>query len=553
MASARRFAEILADAAGTIGAGRHVPLCVSWRVCDVVRDATGQPRWSDVGEDEILRVGGTWDRADRAWCEGETSQGIVLRVVRGGGQERAARWFARWFAAHLTGNWEGFARAWSAMLLGGRRSGKTHVAVMALVTYWVACPGAIVWGVSPTQTETAELERAIRSMVPADWFRYRGGGAGRDVTFTSQHGAELLLLSGHNHESLRRGRVDFALYNEGQLMSQAGYLQIRSPIADVGGLVVIACNPPSSPIGRWIEEHADGIDNGRIEGVRFALNPEENPWIEPGAMSSLESEVDEDTYARDVRGELRPVGDLVMHAWSDRESRRAVPDGLIDVTESETRRVLEVGRPWLVGMDFQSLPHMAAVVYKLFRDPEHPNDVIAWGVGEVVVPEADEEELVAAIEHADRWTPAGYQRHAGYTGDECAVVMDASGWFQDGEHTKGRTSDLRLRQLGWRALFMPQKDSKRNPDIVERVKVANARLKTQDGRRHLFFTPECVEVARAFRRWENRQGVPHRRSPFAHVADAATYPLYRFWGRPAARRAAVAYRSVERRNRRDEV
>ena len=54
-----------------------------------------------------------------------------------------------------------------------------------------------------------------------------------------------------------------------------------------------------------------------------------------------------------------------------------------------------------------------------------------------------------ALEAADRWTPRGYLEGAGYRGDECAVVMDASAWWQDGDHTKGKTSDKALRSRRW--------------------------------------------------------------------------------------------------------
>lgn len=538
MASSQRYAEILADAEGTIGADRTIDLSIRWCVTSVVRDADGRPRWAD-DDEEILRVGGRWDRVSSAWV-GEAEQAVVVRIVRGGGQERAARWLAKWFRAFLTGDWRPFPRRlWSMLMLGGRRSGKTHLGIAALVTFAIACPGGIVWAVSPTQPRTLELERNMRSLLPANWYRYRGGGAGKDSTLTLVNGAELLLMSGHSGDTLRQGRVDFALYNEGQAMSHAGYVQIRAPISDVGGLVLIAANPPSEPIGRWVEDYVDGVHADKIDGVHFNLSPDENPWIELSALTSLASEVDEDTYARDVLGVLKPIGDVVLHAWSDRESKRSVPPGLIDITEAENLRTLGVAnKPWLIGMDFQAQPHMVAVVYKLFRDPEVPDAILDWIVGAVVVPEADEDDLVDGLGLADRWTPTGYQIGAGFAGDECAVVMDASAWFQDGEHNRGRTSDLKLRARGWRSLFMPQRDSKRNPDLVERVKTANARLKTQDQRRHLFVTPEVTAVAIAFRRWENRNGIPHRRSPYAHICDAATYPLYRRYARPAPPRTA---------------
>lgn len=536
MSLLRRFAEILAE---TDSGDRYVHLAVSWRVCSIVKDAAGRTAWAGSGEEEILRVGGRWDRVERRW-DGEASEVVVVRIVRGGGQERAARWFAEWFRRHVIGDWRGFRRVWSALLLGGRRSGKSHLAVAVLVTYSVLYPGSEVWAVSPSQSETGELEKSIRRLLPARWYSYRGGGAGKAVTITLLHSSRLLLLSGYKPSALRRGDVDLVLYNEGQNMSRAGYVQLRAPMADHGGLVVIAANPPDRPIGRWIEDHLEGVQAGKIAGVHFDFDPSQNPWVDYAALDSMRAEVDEVTFDRDVLGLLRPVGDVVFHAWSDRESRKPVPPGLEDVTIEVTRKMLRCPRPWIVGLDFQASPHHAAAILKLFRAPGSA-DVLAWVVGEVLAEDTDEDGLLDAIENANRWTPTGYLEGEGYEAGECAVVMDASAWWQDGAHQKGKQSDRILRARGWTALFRPQADSLKNPDIVERCKVGNARLKTADQVRHLFVTPECTHVAQAIRRWENRNGLPYRRSEHAHLNDAWTYPIYRLFGRrrtkPGSRKA----------------
>jgi hypothetical protein len=548
VATSRRFAAFLAERTADDAGDQFVELSIGLVVETVVRDATGRPRWAGDGE-ELLVVGGRWDRVARRWTDDKPARGAIIRITRGGAQERAARWLARWFRAHVTGDWPSdmlrpdrndpskLVRAqWSLLLLGGRRSGKSHLACAGLALFAVLYPGSIVWAVSPTQDETAELEVALRKMLPAAWYKYRGAGSGKVSTFTLQHGGQVLLLSGFKPAGLRRGRVDLVLFNEGQNMSHAGYVQLRAAIADTGGLVLIAANPPSAPIGRWIEEHKEGIMDKKIDGIDFDFNPEENPWVEIAALHSMAAEVDEITYDRDVLGLLRPIGDQVFHAWADRYNRLPVPPGFLDITEEVTRAHLGRSFPWVVGMDFQMTPHMAAAVLKFFRDPADPtNDVLTWAVGEVIAANANEDDLVTALECADRWSPDGYRESAGFAADECAVVMDASGWFQDGAHTRGRTSDLALKARGWRWLYKPQKDSDKNPDILERVKAANSRLKTKDQRRHMFVTPECGRIARAVKYWENRAGVPYRRSEYAHICDALTYPVYRFFGRPKKR------------------
>jgi len=543
------------------GGSRYVDLCVSLRLADVEELPDGKRRWRPGSDEELLRVGGQWDRRRKKWA-GEATKAAILRVHRG--QEAAARWLARWFACRLTGRWEDFKRLWSLLLLGGRRGGKSHLACVALVVYAVAFPRSLVWAVSPTQEETDEIETAVRSLMPRRWYAYRGGGAGKSVQYRMLNGARLLMISGHKPRALKRGRVDFALYNEAQNQHQAGYVQLRGAIADRGGLVILAANPPDSPVGRWVEEHYEHTKAGKIESACFELTYANNPWVEGRTLESLRAEVDEVTYAREVEGKMMPIGDVVFHAWSDSESWRDPEPHWEDITAEFTKRHLGAAFGYLVLCDFQLTPAMVATIAKVFRDPTAPEDEHFCIVDEVVVEKADESDLIDELESTGRWTPRGRMADDCYRGwrvdDDrpdapvhCAVIMDASAWFQDGAHTRGRTSDQVFRARRWTNLFKPQKDSDRNPDIVERCKATNGRLKAQDGRRRLRVAKHCHRTAKAMKLWENRNGVPYRRSVYAHLCDTVSYGVYRFWGRPRMKGAKSEYRGAKHLTRAKEM
>jgi RNA polymerase sigma-70 factor, ECF subfamily len=187
---------------------------------------------------------------------------------------------------------------------------------------------------------------------------------------------------------------------------------------------------------------------------------------------------------------------------------------------------------------------MAAAVYKFFRDPEAPDptEVISWIVDECIRENSDEYDLLDEIESMPRWQAGGRVEGQTYRGwiepyDDvanpvhCAVVMDASAWWQDGDHTKGKTSDKALRARRWTHLYRPQADNddgtprRNNPDIVERCKATNAMVKNQAGRRRMFSSPTCVIINRAMKSWPNKNGAPHRNSDFAHTCDAVSYAI----------------------------
>lgn len=546
-----RSAALLAEANQAIGE-RFVDMAISLRVADAKVGGDGAPFLDPSTDEELIVVGGRWDRLEKAWC-GRAAHVAVLRVHRG--QEDAARWLADWVRRGATGDWTGVERAWSALFIGARRSGKSHLACLLLAIFGVMAARSIIWAVSPTLETTAELDKALRDLLPSTWYSRIEARTGKALTFALANGTTIVLRSSNRASRLKQGRADLVLLNEGQLQTRAAYTQVRGAIADTGGLVVITANPPDQPIGRWVEDHFNGIRANEIDGVAFELDPRKNPFVDFAALASMAAEVDEKTFQRDVLGLFAPIGDVVMYAWSDRDHFADPPPHLVDITAEVTRRHLGRAAGYVVGCDFQKQPHMVAVIYKFFRDPATPDAVIAWVVDEVIVPNADENDLIDALESLGRWTSAGRLADDTYRGwslptdatpVHCAVICDASGWWQDGAHTKGRTSDQAFRARKWTWLYKPQPDSDKNPDVEERVKAGNALLKSAAGVRRMFVARHCRRTAEALRLWEMKHGKANRSSEFAHVCDAATYPLYRIFGRPKIVHAPATYTGVRR-------
>ena len=569
---------------------RYVDLALAVVVADV-DDSGTEPRWLDGTDEELAELGGRWDRQEKRWADTPHTRRAVVRIPRGSDQEQPARWICEWFrrwghggkgdhwhqrGTMLSGRAEAieFRRAWTLMLIGGRRAGKTTLSMLALLMMAVAFPGARAYAISPTQAETDELEQELVRMTPRAWARAHSQGAGKSLQYRFANGARVIFISGHKPRGLKRGRMDIALYNEAQDQHHAGYKRLRGAIIDKAGLVVLACNPPDAPVGRWVEEmyeraRAQAIDKATrvLLAQLFHLHGKHNPFVSAESLADMRAELDDVSARREVDGEMGiALGDVVWHAFSATESVRAVPRHFVDVTAEVTRR--EFGAPggYIVGMDFQQTPSMVAAVLKIFIDPDdEKREELPWVVDEVVLDKADEYQLIDALESQPRWTVEGPHPMETYRGwavpdedrDEprrCAVVMDASGFFQDGAHNKGKTSDLALRARKWTWLYPPHKGSDRNPDIVERCKVTNRLLKAADsdegrvlGRRRLFFVPSALQVIESMKQWELRNGVPYRRSPYAHVSDGVSYPVFRIYGKPKpSRPRGSGYVSVAR-------
>lgn len=506
-----------------------VDMAISLRVCDVI-----DRKWVEATDEELVLVGGKWSRREKDWI-GDPETVRVVRIPRGSDQEAPARWFAGWLTRYIEGahgdHW-GDYRKWVLQMFGGRRAGKTMLGVVAPIMACIAVRGTIAWAISPTQDETEELQTEASNLLPASWFRATPSGSGKSVAYRFPNGSRLLFISGHKPRALKRGRCDIALYNEAQNMPKSGMVQVRGAIADRGGLLILACNPPDAEGGRWVEEYYEQARGGKIAAVAFLLTAARNPFVVYEALEAMRQEMDELSYRREILGEIVPIGNIVMHGWSDAETVRELDPAWRDVTADVCREAGMRPAAYVVGMDFQQTPHMTAVVYRFYKAPGE-DEIIDYVHDVIIVEDADEDDLMDALEEK------GYVGAPG--GDSsCVSVIDASAWWQDGAHTKGKTSDRRLAARGWTLNYKPQRESDRNPEIIERVKITNTRLKNANGRRRMFVHPGAVGFIRAMRSWENRNGAPYRRSPFAHVCDAGSYVIYRVHGKPKMPRSKGA-------------
>ncbi len=493
-------------------------------------------------EEVILDVGGVWDRQLDRWV----SDGDQCRKLRmHPGQYEGAYWFAEWLKYYVSGQQRPphLEHVWTMLLAGGRRAGKNHLLEAILTTGCVAKPHGIIWGVSPVEDETEELQMTLEDWIHPSWAYLRA------LKWRFAHHTILHLRSAHKPSALKRGRVDICGLNEAQNMSKKAYAMVRAPIADRSGLVICAMNPPDEPKGRWVMDKYDEAKSGAPTLKLFEFDPRDNPYVNKTTLEDMKYDLGDLDYRREVLGEFIEIGDLVWYAWSPRHNICEIPADARDVTREFCRRTLGREFDYAMGIDLQLTPHMAAVAQEFFHDDAFPNDPLAWLTDEIVI-EGDEYELIDEIE--SRVDVNGKQL---YTPDNTALIIDASAWWQDSERTKGRGSVDMFRKRGWRWMYRPDLKMKRNPHIYDRVLCCNGRMKSAAGRRALFSLGRNIHTNKALKRWENRNGIPNRRSVYAHLSDAVSYLQTAFHPRRLGRKRgedAIGYEKVKpKRSRRE--
>jgi hypothetical protein len=491
----------------------------------------------ELDDEPLLEAGGRWDRRLDDF-DGQAESGVVVRIHPG--QRAAVAWFAAWLDAHADRRDsppplpEGALDAdfvldtdpttvYSAMFAGGRRAGKTWIAVALAVAYAVRFPGAIVWLVSPADTQDDELRRYATSTIAPEW-RDRETADGFDLC----NGSRILFVSAYNPESLKNGEAHLVVLNEGQRMQQRAFVLARGAIVDRSGLVIVCANPPvEAKDQQWVSDFAAESQGGRRAAFYLHFNPLDNPHIDRAALLALKFEVDERTYDIEVLGKFLASKDAVAYNWNRLENERPTPTRG-DVTSMFCSLVEEGdGILQVVGLDVQRIPYIGGPVYRFFGSPNR-DSVLAWIVGEIVLDGGDEVDFCAAV------------REAGYLPESTLIVCDASGRWQHSRRGsvdapppewRGRGSFDIIRGEGYTRIVVPDRRQKRNPHIVDRVRAFTSMI-CAGGVRRLFVDPVAApRTAKALREWKTVNGNASRSQYEAHLGDGASYPIIRFFPR----------------------
>jgi len=519
--------------------------------------------------EELISVGGRWDRLKKEWTDEAPAAARVLRVHRG--QLDGARFFARWLDDHLAGRIPPEPdRVYSFMLGGGQRSGKTYLGVACAILYATGRAGSIVWIVSPAERDHEEVQDYLHTMMPTAWYEELGAPWYR---FTLPNGSKIVLRTGHEPAKLKKGDADFIVMNEAQQQAERAFAICRGRIAASGGIVCVVANPPDGDIGQWVGDFATEAEAGLRQARFFPLDPMDNPHIDHGPLLALAAELDAHTFDVEIRGLFLGAKNAVLHNWERARNERPPgrPLGHRDDAPPEKEITCEVLR-WLegrdydraVGVDMQYLPHMASVEMRFWENPltvgldeqTRVRYCHAWLTADVTLPAAEESDLCQA------WLDLGWDPA------RTLIVADASGKWQFAERdplklqklreqVRGRGSWDVFRQHGFIHIVNPDRELEKNPDVIERCRATSSRISTKAvgpyGRNFLFSDPRNKDLNKAIRLWPTKGGQPMRTSQYAHRCDCVTYLVQRFFPRravPGMPEVKVLKRSERRREMR---
>ena len=530
-----------------------------------VRDVTdlegaleGEARYADVAlaliddrdRSTLLYAGGRWDMLDRRFSEDEPEQVATISL------EVEQVKFVKWFADYLRDYREGFPRDVALVLAAGaRRGGKTFVTYLCQIAALLDVPlspadrlPTIGWTISRTYRQRDELDQIVAGYLPPRLYEMRKAP---EHQFKFPHGSYLRNLSADDPESLKQGRVDFLLYNEGQMMTPTAIRNGMYGTADRGGLTVMAANPPTGPNGEWLRELKEAIDSdAEMKAITryFFFDAAKNTKVDQPArrrIAAIAKKLDPDVADADSEGSWDLYGKLAYPGWTKDLILERPPAGADDVTGEVTRLELHDRWSYVIGGDFQRRPQAAAVL-KVYRVPGIEGNLYHF-VDEVGVKGTEVDLSTALLGPPHSFVPTpGDPRSAVWIGD-------CSGSYQGAERIPGRTSFSLLEGQGWKVhpaeiiRILGRSEHPKNPDIGQRLGLMERLMRA--GR--IIVSPSCTWLIRAFKKCELRETDTGRRIPkgrWAHVTDAASYAVWRL--EPRVNRAPFpkkgAYHTVDR-------
>jgi hypothetical protein len=438
--------------------------------------------------EKLFEVGGQWDRVEGRYLDEPTKlcKIVWLNEAQCLGEQHKeladgpamALW--TWLQARRAGS----PRIVELVLDGGRGSGKSHLAVLAVFIIAIALPDARCFLVSPANTRRGELQRIVRDWIPASWRAW----SERDLTYTLPNGSTVSYIGADDENSLKQGGYEVALLNEAQLVASSAYSYIAAGVRNVSGrpkgLLILAHNYADKERGEWTNDHLDKIDAGAVNARHHKLDPKLNDSIEEGVVDDVDGlirSVRPDLADIDSLGIRKRLGDFAAAAFKPIPMAKGghvgsppLPvtaiDGTVispswpDVTRRETARKTgtQEGFPIVVTMDFQRRPGCVASLWRLYQ---RAPDQVVYHCQKVIVAGDNEDDLCRRVED--------YLLTLGLTPREALAICDSTGRHQNASHdTRTKPSHDIVREWYF-TVVAPRKVKKNgklgsaNPDVED--------------------------------------------------------------------------------------
>lgn len=369
-------------------------------------------------------------------------------------------------------------------VVAGRRFGKTFLSTGEILKAAVSGKNKNCWYVAPTYGAAKEIAwDMLIDSIPVEYISKTNETA---LTIKLINGSTISLKGAEKPNNLRGRALDFVVLDEfADMRPEAWYEVLRPSLSDrhteespTRALFI------GTPKGRnhFYDLWAAGI-NGQDEWQSFQFTTLQGGNVPQEEVEQARIDLDERTFNQEYCAEFVTYQGLIYYGF-DREL------SVLDVADN--------GGTLHIGMDFNLDPMSAVVCQRQGEDIMVIDEVCMFG--------SNTDEMVDEIK-------------ARYPNRQIIIYPDPAS-RQRKTSAGGRTDLSILQNAGFSV-----KVKKSHALVRDRINAVNSRLKSSNGKRHLFVAPKCKQTIKSLERQTYKEGTsqPDKDGGYDHMNDALGY------------------------------
>ena len=394
----------------------------------------------------------------------------------------------------------------------GRRFGKTFLGceeirrAVRLAIERNVSPDNEIWYGAPTFKQAKRVMWArLKRNIPESWIDTRVNNTECIIPLKSGHVIRLVGLD--DPDSLRGSGLWFFIGDEWDDAKPVVWTEaIRPMLSTAAGHALFIGTPKG--FGQLYEGYKDGQpgaldDEGKpIPDTRsWKYNTLEGGNVPQDEVDAARRTLDARTFRQEYEASFETYSGRVYYEFDRAECVKS------DIE-------LRSDMPIHVGMDFNINPMTASI----WQEHIVVNQVISHQVDEIVIPTSNTHEMGREI--AERFGRKGFNpdqpelKHITIYPDPAGASRSTS--------AQGETDLSILRKMGFPVYAMSS-----HPLIRDRINLVNSRIKTSDGKRHMFWAPKCRHSIEAMEKHTYREGTSEpEKGEWDHINDTTGYYVY---------------------------
>jgi PBSX family phage terminase large subunit len=375
------------------------------------------------------------------------------------------------------------------VVVAGRRFGKTHLAIRELA-YHARLPDQEIIYVAPSYKMAKNIvwRKLKNRLTDLNWVKKHNE---TELKLELVNGSCISLKGADNYDSLRGTGNHFIVLDEfADIDPEAWFEVLRPTLSDTGGKCLMIGTPKG--IGNWSYEMYQNYLDDPESWSSYQFTTLEGGNVPQEEIEQAKKDLDERTFRQEYMATFETFAGRIYYNF---ERNLNVITG--EYTDKDLQTIY-------VGMDFNIDPMSAVIAIRNGED--------LCVIDEIRMFSSNTQEAVDEIKSrypkSKVWVfpdPAARQRKTSAGGLTDITILQNAGFVVKAPHS--------------------------HTPVRDRINAVNSRLRSADGNKHLFFTPNVKYTIEGLERQVYKEGTsqPDKDGGYDHMNDALGYMIDYLW------------------------